>query len=249
MFIEGIKYPDQSKCNMSGNDILLNLFFIAKYKLHLDTIDLFDESMLKSLIPLKNYSILLNGESWYNKYGYKSDQYDKEQTYNYNIIHNKIKPKLIEQINNIDDTILPTLNYQNTVNEVMIQLNYKLKTELVHLTKTSHLYQIIALLIVSYPIKYNSVLSLDLNDDKIANLYHKQIKNNINTELIQNPPVLKNSTLRKLTRRSINFGLTRKSKTHNKHTIKSIKSNKSIKSIKSIKSNKSIQKFTTKTPY
>ena len=70
-----------NKCSISGSKNLINAIKIAK-KLEYNTIRLGDFSEIignNCSYSLKIYNILLNGESWYNKYGLKSERHNIEQ--------------------------------------------------------------------------------------------------------------------------------------------------------------------------
>jgi hypothetical protein len=76
LFIEEI-----NKCKFNGRKNLTNAIEIAN-KLQYNTIMLADESKIKGKFcsfSLKIYKILLNGQSWYNKYGFKGQYHDTEQ--------------------------------------------------------------------------------------------------------------------------------------------------------------------------
>ena len=86
-----------NKCSINGSKNLINAIKIAK-KLEYNTIRLGDFSEIignNCSYSLKIYNILLNGESWYNKYGLKSDQHNIEQ-------QQIKKTRDISFINNID---------------------------------------------------------------------------------------------------------------------------------------------------
>jgi len=86
-----------NKCSINGRTNLINAIKIAK-KLEYNTIRLGDFSEINGnycSYSLKIYNILLNGESWYNKYGLKSETHELEKK---KII--KIRNKSF--INNID---------------------------------------------------------------------------------------------------------------------------------------------------
>ena len=70
-----------NKCKYKGRKNLTNAIEIAE-KLKYDTISLGDFSLIQGKscsYSLKIYKILLNGESWYNKYGFKSKSHKEEQ--------------------------------------------------------------------------------------------------------------------------------------------------------------------------
>jgi hypothetical protein len=85
-----------NKCNINGNTIIKHIKFIGK-ELGCVTLRLEDQSTIyqidntkftlylydilgeKCTIPLSYYKILLNGESWYNKYGFTSDEVEIEK--------------------------------------------------------------------------------------------------------------------------------------------------------------------------
>jgi len=70
-----------NKCSINGAINLINAIKIAK-KLEYNTISLGDYSEINGnycSYSLKIFNILLNGESWYNKYGLKSEAHEREQ--------------------------------------------------------------------------------------------------------------------------------------------------------------------------
>ena len=70
-----------NKCKFNGRKNLKNAIEIAN-KLQYNTILLGDESKIEGKFcsySLKIYKILLNGQSWYNKYGFKSQYHEIEQ--------------------------------------------------------------------------------------------------------------------------------------------------------------------------
>ena len=88
-----LKLPDEYNCQYTGTQILKGLFKVAK-KLQISRIKVKDLSVIRvndctSSIDLAKKSILLNGESWYNKYGYYSLSHQEDNNYNRSITLNE----------------------------------------------------------------------------------------------------------------------------------------------------------------
>jgi hypothetical protein len=118
-----------NRCHFQGSTNLQSLIKYAQHlkntlKINLNYITLEDTSSIPSSdIQLWLLSILTTGESWYNRFGFKSHNYNNEKIENNKII----KMNIIDFIKFIDECILiyktnrKKLNLQNTVNAELIE--------------------------------------------------------------------------------------------------------------------------------
>jgi len=85
LYIENI-----DKCGISGSQSLQKINTLAKQLDFVKEIGLYDASFLTVFgynIDLAILKILVNGESWYNSYGYISDEFENEKKNNLQKIH------------------------------------------------------------------------------------------------------------------------------------------------------------------
>lgn len=128
--INAIKYPKGNKCLMSGPEILVRLYHAAKdMKLRYIALDdscriYFDGGC--SLL-LTHYYILLHGKSWYNTFGYYSNNYREE------LVKNRIfETRTLEYYKNrpkICNDVIKQLgvNYDTTIRKIMEEYDILLK--------------------------------------------------------------------------------------------------------------------------
>ncbi len=113
-----LKYVQPNKCKTPGTELLYLLYQVAK-KLSYNIVIEMDasEKILYSdnryainncSISLSLYSILLTGQSWYNKYGYYSPDYDEERKHN----------DIIRQLS-MDDYFAGNNNKTDTINRII----------------------------------------------------------------------------------------------------------------------------------
>ena len=169
-----MKYPNQNKCTMRGSHILIKLHEIA-HKLGVEYIILSDSSEIhaghKEPICFYRYYILLHGISWYNKFGYFSDNYLNEYEHNYKLIHTPVNVynqfreyQLFYKYFKEED-----LN-KMTVNQAMIALNMLWRSKGVF---DNDLYELIQYIVLEPPIKYNHRVRLSVKDPQVEALYQK----------------------------------------------------------------------------
>ena len=104
--IDRIKYKYGPECGLSGTSILSRL--TNMFKMHRTPgVQIYDSASIHTLvngeprdIKLSVYLILLNGESWYNRYGYRSDNYATEVEQNNAFSNKPLTPQLLRSINN-----------------------------------------------------------------------------------------------------------------------------------------------------
>lgn len=129
--IDRIKYKYSEYCTMSGKEIMdrLNQSF---HELKVPKVTLFDEAKVKFIgkdgkeymIELKKYNILLYGMSWYNRFGYVSQDYVKELEHNREIRNAKLTAPFTKKIMGL----CPSCNLANQTYGSLAQLiDHKLR--------------------------------------------------------------------------------------------------------------------------
>ena len=105
--VDRIKYKYASKCALTGTDVLVRLTELFK-KHRIPRVQLYDAATIHvkvddepKEIKLSTYSILLHGESWYNRYGYRGDKYAADREKNEKIRNTKIPPNLRNEFANL----------------------------------------------------------------------------------------------------------------------------------------------------
>lgn len=105
VLVDRIRYKYAAECKLTGTDILVRLTNVFK-KNNIKPVQLFDVATISAVIdgsptPIKLsiYQILLNGISWYNRYGYLSDMHESEMATNDKFANSHIAPKLLKEIN------------------------------------------------------------------------------------------------------------------------------------------------------
>ena len=130
--MDRIRYKYAADCKLTGTDILGRL--TKTFRTHnIQPVQLYDVAKIHIVIDgnpeqikLSTYSILLNGISWYNKYGYLSDTHEKEVANNNKVANSYITPKLMKEINKVFDgsyVISPKTTFREftqSVNEVRL---------------------------------------------------------------------------------------------------------------------------------
>lgn len=169
-----MKYPKQTKCNLSGSYILIKLYEIAR-KLDKEHIVLSDSSEIhaghKEPICFYRYYILLHGISWYNKFGYFSDNYRDEFAHNYKLIHSPVNVYGKFREYQLFYKYFPGEELDKmSVNQAFIALDmlWRSKGDF-----DNDLYELIQFIVLEPPIKYNHRLRLEVKDPKVATLYQK----------------------------------------------------------------------------
>jgi len=96
IIIDHLKFPRQDNCMLSGPIILKKLIEIAR-KLDCDISIDSDASSLtlsnpkKTIVNLAVFKILLDGKSFYNKYGFQSGEYPKELKWNEKLRNQRVR--------------------------------------------------------------------------------------------------------------------------------------------------------------
>lgn len=107
VLVDRIRYKYADECKLTGSDILSRL--TKTFREHnIRPIQLYDVAKIHIVvdgrpeqIKLSTYSILLNGISWYNKYGYLSDTHEHEVAVNNSVANTPIPPKLQKDVNKV----------------------------------------------------------------------------------------------------------------------------------------------------
>jgi hypothetical protein len=104
--VDRIKYKYASKCALTGTDVLVRLTELFK-KHQIPRVQLYDAATIHITVDgqpkemkLSTYNILLHGESWYNRYGYRGYKYEADKVKNDKIRNTKIPPKLRNDFEN-----------------------------------------------------------------------------------------------------------------------------------------------------
>ena len=132
VLVDRIRYKYAAECRLTGTDILVRL--TNTFRTHnIQPVQLYDVAKIHIMvdgkpeqIKLATYYILLNGISWYNKYGYLSDKHENEMTNNNKVANSSITPKLRNEINKVFDgsyMVLPKTTFRQftqSVNEVRL---------------------------------------------------------------------------------------------------------------------------------
>ena len=113
--IDHLKYPSQDNCILNGPTILKKLVEFARelqYNIYvvLDFSTLILSNPGKTEVDMAAFKILLDGESFYNKHGFRSDQYDSEITHNEQLRQSPIR----DTEHNISDATIETI--ENNLN-------------------------------------------------------------------------------------------------------------------------------------
>lgn len=151
-----LRYPNQFNCAMRGKDILANIQNAARI-LGVKQIIVSDyteyEVPDREPICLWRYHILIHGISWYNKYGYVSNNHEDEVRHNAAILNSPLSDysrfaeyQLFYQYFSPDDATM-------TVNRAMILLDELWKKQT---TVDDDLYTLMQFLTLEPPIKYNN---------------------------------------------------------------------------------------------
>jgi hypothetical protein len=176
MEIIRLKYPEQDQCCMRGSEILIKLYEVAR-KLGVLSISVSDYSEIPANDPDKEpicfyrYYILLHGVSWYNTFGYFSDEYDKEVPHNLALIHSPINvyDKFREYqllYKYFSQTELDTM----TLYDVMSALDKLWRSN----NRDEELYDLLQFIVLEPPIKYKSCsLHLEVKHVDTVFLYKK----------------------------------------------------------------------------
>ena len=103
--VDRIKYKYGSECSLSGTYIITKLTDLFK-RHQFPHVQMYDSAKIHITVDgepreinLFLYHILLTGESWYNKYGYRSDYYTDERKKNEEFVNKPIPPQLKKTLN------------------------------------------------------------------------------------------------------------------------------------------------------
>jgi hypothetical protein len=103
--VDRIKYKYATDCTLTGTDVLMRLT-AAFRTVQVPKVQMYDAARIyvdvdgeQKQMKLSTYYILLHGESWYSRYGYRSDEYETEKTKNRAVIDSKLTPNLVKDIN------------------------------------------------------------------------------------------------------------------------------------------------------
>ena len=103
--VDRIKYKYASECTLTGTDVLVRLTDIFQTH-HIPHVQIYDSARIHIKVDgkphelkLSTYHILLHGESWYNKYGYRGDKYAIEFEKNAKLRGSILSPKLHKSVN------------------------------------------------------------------------------------------------------------------------------------------------------
>lgn len=104
VWIERIKFKYGEKCNLTGTEILQKLTNCFR-ELQLAKVVLYDVAKVQFKygeesiqINMHIFNILLYGQSWYNRFGYISDNYKEEKEHNAALQNTKISPQLLAKM-------------------------------------------------------------------------------------------------------------------------------------------------------
>jgi hypothetical protein len=104
--VDRIKYKYGSECSLTGTDVLVRLTKLFREQ-HIPRVQIYDSARIHIMVDgkphelkLSTYHILLHGESWYNKYGYRGDRYETESEKNNKLRGSNLSPKLLKSVNN-----------------------------------------------------------------------------------------------------------------------------------------------------
>lgn len=172
------------RCHFQGSYNLNNLIEYAKHlknilKIKLNYIYLEDASkILNTNIRLWLLSILTTGESWYNQFGFRTENYDIEKRHNSEIIERNIvdfinlcigetkRKRIIHKINNdINESLIERImlffekyNKSKSVKDVFIEIKNQLKENRISPEDTFIIGKILEIIDLSSIILYNGYL-------------------------------------------------------------------------------------------
>jgi len=126
------------KCAYKGTELLSLVDLFAK-KMNISKISLVDGSEIETncgiSISLKYLKLLTSGESWYNSFGYISDNFENEKTHNKGIIDipfvdmmELVKEKMISEFNkknSLERMQEELINYQENLRKITLIENPK----------------------------------------------------------------------------------------------------------------------------
>lgn len=187
MEIIRLKYPNQDQCSMHGREILVRLYEVAQ-KLGILTISVSDYSEMPANNPEKEpicfyrYYILLHGISWYNTFGYFSDEYPNEVPHNLALINAPVNvyDKFREYqlfYKYFSQKELDTM----TVNQVAIVLDKLWRSK----NRDDELYELLQFIVLEPPFKYKSALQLEVNSQETVFLYKQMEADSISPSRIR----------------------------------------------------------------
>jgi hypothetical protein len=132
--LDNIRIEKLSKCGENSGTYLLNkIEDLAKSMKHIHYITLLDTSEVKMYdcnIDLAILKILTEGESWYNKWGYFSNDYENEKIHNAEYINMEFD-KLISSCRNAIETYLKITNRENIIETIgLLENKIKKKTKM-----------------------------------------------------------------------------------------------------------------------
>lgn len=167
-----IKNPRQRKCSLSGSIILVRLYEVA-HTLNKPYIVLYDSSEIyaghKEPICFYRYHILMHGISWYNKFGFFSENYLNEYAHNYELINSPVKLyDKFREYQHFYKFFKKEELEKMSVKEAMVALNLLWRSQV---NFDNDLYELIQFIVLEPPIKYNHQLRLSVKDPRVEEMY------------------------------------------------------------------------------
>ncbi len=185
IYLNKLKYDKPTICKATGAELLYSLYNVAKelgYNIVLEDssykfFPLREGSRAVCQIDLATYNILLTGESWYNKYGYYSEDHNDNKSSNKKIMNKMLSECLTENTINELTTIDSRLTGELSIHEMMKIIDEIIKQPREKpLTCVDDLIQLLNTRIIGklkLNIVYNKYLQLDINDPTVAEIYEK----------------------------------------------------------------------------
>ena len=133
--IDHLKFPSQDNCILDGPTILKKLIQFARELQYNISVGL-DESKLilsnpkRTEVDLAAFKILLDGESFYNKHGFRSEQYNSEMEHNEKLRNSRVRDIEYNISDDTIDTIEDNLNTKIKDDTTFIEVANVIKSKI-----------------------------------------------------------------------------------------------------------------------
>lgn len=126
--IDRIRYKYAEDCKLSGTYVLTHLTSVIR-TVDIPRVQMYDAARIHVMVDgepqqfkLSTYHILLHGESWYNRYGYRSDTYEHERIKNQELGKSNMPPGLVKAVNEALEGVA-TIEKKTTFHQFAVQVD------------------------------------------------------------------------------------------------------------------------------
>lgn len=194
IYIKQLKYVQPNICKISGSELLYKIYMIGK-ELNMNIVIESDDAVKRYFarkdskaqcsINLADYNILLKGMSWYNQFGYFTEDHKEQSETNEDIRNQTISEYFndsYEKINNIINTLNQMdpnakLTFETPIKDVVKVIDVLKRKEENQLFCDSPLILIIREILMMHKIEYNDEdLELEINDSYVHEIYNNLSK-------------------------------------------------------------------------